>query len=289
MSSEAAKGAVRDAVVADLGAETDSLLKLIRDLSPGEWDAPTPAAGWSIRDQVTHLAYFDDATLLAIDDPEAFAQQRGELTALGPGFPDAVAAVYRPWPGQRCLDWFERSRSALLAMYLRTDPAARLPWYGPDMGLASSASGRLMETFAHGQDVADTLGVTREPTARLRHVADIGVRTFGFAFRLRARPVPDAQVRVELAAPGGSSWTWGPADAADVVRGSALDFCLVVTQRRNVADTDLHVGGSTATEWIEIAQAYAGEPSDGRPAGRGSGNLRSADHIAADHVAQVSR
>jgi uncharacterized protein (TIGR03084 family) len=146
-----------------------------------------------------------------------------------------------------------------------------------------------METFAHGQDVADTLGVTREPTARLRHVADIGVRTFAFAFQLRGRPVPAAQVRVELVAPDGSSWTWGPAEAVDVVRGSALDFCLVVTQRRNVADTHLSVRGSVATEWIQIAQAYAGRPSDGRPAGMFAGTPRAAHHRGAPHVAGVAR
>jgi uncharacterized protein (TIGR03084 family) len=261
VSIDPAKAAVRDAVVADFTAETESLLTLLRDLAPGDWDAPTPAAGWSIRDQVTHLAYF------AVDDPEMFARQRSELLALGAGFPDAVAAVYRAWSGERCLAWFERSRAALLEVYRRADPAARLPWYGPGMGLASSATGRLMETFAHGTDVADTLGVHRPPTARLRHVADIGVRTFGFAFELRGRPVPEAAVRVELAAPDGSTWTWGPATGEDVVRGPALDFCLVVTQRRNAADTQLQVSGPTATEWISIAQAYAGAPSDGRRPG----------------------
>lgn len=272
------RATVRDAVVDDLAAETESLLPLLRDLGPRDWDALTPAAGWSIRDQVTHLAYFDDATLLALHDPHSFARQRSELVALGTGFPDAIASVYRARSGQQCLAWFERSRAALLESYRGADPGVRLPWYGPDMGLASSATGRLMETFAHGHDVADTLGVARAPTARLRHVADLGVRTFGFAFQLRGLPVPDTQVRVELAAPDRTTWAWGPDGATDLVRGTALDFCLVVTQRRNVADTGLQVIGATATEWISIAQAYAGAPSDGRPAG-----------IFADRVAEVSR
>jgi uncharacterized protein (TIGR03084 family) len=261
------KAAVLQTVAADLAAETDSLVTILARLGRADWDATTPADGWTIRDQVTHLAFFDDATLLAVNDPAAFAEQRAELLALGGGFPDVVAARYRHQPGEKCLAWFYRSRAALLAAYRDIDPNTRLPWYGPDMGPASSATGRLMETWAHGQDVADTIGERREPTKRLRHVADLGVRTFPFCFRLRGRPVPAVPVRVELDAPGGELWTWGAAAAEDRVTGTALDFCLVVTQRRNVADTSLRVTGPAAAEWITIAQAFAGAPTDGRPAG----------------------
>ena len=111
------------------------------------------------------------------------------------------------------------------------------------MGARSFATARLMETWAHGQDVADALDATREPTARLRHVAHIGVLARPFAYATRGMQVPERDVRVELAAPDGSTWTWGPEDAADVVRGDALDFCLVVTQRRHPADTALVVEG----------------------------------------------
>lgn len=268
------KAAVRDAVVADLAAETESLLNLVKTLPLDGWDLSTPAEGWSIRDQITHLAYFDDATLLAIDDSAAFARQREALLGLGPAFPDAVAAVFRGKSGDDCLTWFETSRARLLDEYRVAAPSARLPWFGPDMGVASSATARLMETWAHGQDIADALGIDRTPTARLRHVADIGVRTFGFAFQLRGRTVPDVPLRVELTAPDGSTWAWGPDTAGEFVRGSALDFCLVVTQRRNVADTGLKVSGDTAESWIAIAQAYAGAPANGRPAGMFAGEPR---------------
>jgi uncharacterized protein (TIGR03084 family) len=138
------------------------------------------------------------------------------------------------------------------------------------MGLVSSVTGRLMETWAHGQDILDTLGEQREPTARLRHIAELGVRTFAFCFRLRGRPVPDTPVRVELSGPGdpgnlgGQRWSWGPDGAADRVEGNAEEFCLVVTQRRNVADTGLMVTGPVAAEWITIAQAFAGAATDTR-------------------------
>ena len=267
VANSAAKASLIENVVADLDGETAALLGILSPLPATGWDAPTPAEGWTIRDQVTHLAFFDDATLLALADREAFLAQRAELLALGHRFPDMVAERYRSLPGAHCLAWFTRSRTALLAAYPDADPDVRLPWYGPDMGLASSVTGRLMETWAHGQDIADSLGLLRPPGNRLRQIAELGVRTFAFSFQLRGRAVPSRPVRVELAGPGGEQWAWGPAAAEDTVTGSVLDFCLVVTQRRNLADTGLRVTGPVATEWMGIAQAFAGAPSDGRPAG----------------------
>ncbi|MCU1691272.1 MAG: hypothetical protein JWM64_363 [Frankiales bacterium] len=259
--------AVVQRVADDLQDETTAIVSVLAGLREERWDAPTPAVGWSIRDQVTHLAYFDDATLLALTDVPAFLAQRDELLALGVGFPDAVAERHRALSPSACLDWFTRSRRRLLEAYRSTDPAYRLPWYGPDMGLASSATGRLMETWAHGQDVVDTVGLVRPSTARLRSVADLGIRTFAFAFALNGKPAPTSPVRVELQGPGGELWSWGPEDAADRVTGDALDFCLVVTQRRNLLDTALQVTGPVATDWMSVAQAYAGGAGAGRPPG----------------------
>jgi uncharacterized protein (TIGR03084 family) len=142
----------------------------------------------------------------------------------------------------------------------------RLPWFGPDMSAMSFATARLMETWAHGQDVADALGVRRVPTARLRHVAEIGIRTRGFVYASRGMAAPDTPVRVDLGTPDGDDvWSWGPAEAPDAVLGSALDFCLVVTQRMHPADTDLTITGPAATAWMGIAQAFAGAPTEQRP------------------------
>jgi uncharacterized protein (TIGR03084 family) len=122
-----------------------------------------------------------------------------------------------------------------------------------------------METWAHGQDIADTLGIERPATSRLRHVAHLGVRSLPYSYLVNGLPQPDAPIRVELAAPGGGQWTWGPDDAADRVTGTALDFCLVVTQRRHRTDTGLVISGQTAGQWIAIAQAFAGAAGRGRP------------------------
>lgn len=249
-------------LAADLEDETRDLTAVLDGLDGADWDRPTPADGWSVRDQVTHLAFFDDAALLSLRDPDAFTAMRAEHQALGDGFPDIVADRYRHLSGAGARSWLTRSRSALAGAYRAADPGARLPWYGPDMGVPSSVTARIMETWAHGQDIRDTLGVPAAVTPRLRHIASLGVRTFGFCFGQRGLPVPSEPVFVELAGPDADAWTWGPDDAANRVTGAALDFCLVVTQRRNAADTGLTVTGPVAEQWIAIAQAFAGKPTD---------------------------
>lgn len=257
------------ALVADLAAESSELTALLAPLAPGDWDRPTPADGWAIRDQVSHLAYFDETATMAATDPDRFRIEADRLTERAAVFTDAVADDYRGLAPAALLDWLGRAREQYLRTFAGLDPATRLPWYGPPMSAASSVTARLMETWAHGQDIADALGVTRPATARLRHIAHLGVSTRGFSFMINGRPVPEAPVRVELTAPDGTSWSWGPADAADLVEGGALDFCLLVTQRRHRVDTGVRAAGPVATAWLEVAQAFAGPPGPGRPAAGG--------------------
>ena len=249
----------------DLMAETAGLDEILGALPPAQWQLPTPAPGWTIADQVSHLAYFDEATLLSIRDPGLFRLDAEALAGRGSDFPDQIAAEYRHLGPAELLRWFRAARQALLDGYASADPAARLPWYGLDMGLASSVTARLMETWAHGQDIADTLGIQRPATSRLRHVAHLGVRSLPYSYAVNGLPQPDAPIRVELAAPDGGQWSWGPEDAADRVTGTAVDFCLVVTQRRHRTDTGLVITGRTAGQWIAIAQAFAGAAGRGRP------------------------
>jgi uncharacterized protein (TIGR03084 family) len=258
------------ALTADLAAESAALYEVLAGLDEQDWHADTPAAGWTVRDQVTHLAYFDEAATLAATDPERFRTEADHLVAGGDDFPDRVAESFRDRSGAEVFGWLQRTRGEYLGTFAALDPSTALPWYGPGMSAASSVTARLMETWAHGQDVVDALGLVRRPTARLRHVAHLGVRTRGWSFRLRGLPVPDAAVRVELTAPDGELWTWGPADAADRVSGPAEDFCLLVVQRRHRSETALTATGPVADRWLDLAQAYAGAPGPGRTPGEGA-------------------
>ncbi|MBL7487670.1 TIGR03084 family protein [Frankia sp. AgB1.9] len=250
------------ALIADLGAESAELDGVLGGLRASDFDRPTPAAGWTIRGQVTHLAFFDDAAVTAASDPARFRDEAPVSDAQVDSLGDRVAERYRMLPPNDALTWFRAARGRYLEVFADLDPAASLPWYGPPMSVASSVTARLMETWAHGQDIHDALGLTRWPTARLRHVAHLGVRTIGWSFRVHGRPEPDVPVRVELAAPESGTWTWGPRDATDRVTGSAEDFCLLVTQRRHRRQTALSAQGPIANGWLDVAQAFAGPPGD---------------------------
>ncbi|MGC8480183.1 MAG: TIGR03084 family metal-binding protein [Acidimicrobiales bacterium] len=251
----------------DLMAEGEAVLSMVASLAPADFDRPTPAEGWAIRDQLSHLAYFDGTQRLAATDPERFMAEASQLIAQGENFPDFVAARYREMNTAELVGWFTSERTQLVTTFAGMDSRARLPWYGPPMSAASAVSARIMETWAHGQDIADALSITRTPTDRLYHIAHIGVATFGFTHQLHGLPIPGDAVRVELLAPSGVTWTFGPEGAANLVKGDALSFCLVVTQRRHLSDTGLHVTGPVAHQWMSIAQAYAGAPGKGRAPG----------------------
>jgi len=257
-----------NALADDVAAETTALRLMIAGLDESGWRQDTPAVGWTVADQVGHLAYFDDAAITSATDPDEFAAELERAVADGATSADAIVDRYRVLPPAELLVWFDESRAQLLDLFRSLDPSVRVPWFGPPMSAASALTARLMETWAHGQDIADALGVVRQPTERLKHIAHIGVGARAFSFAAHGRSAPDAPVRVELAAPTGETWAWGPAGADDRVSGPALDFCLVVTQRRHLDDTALRIEGPSATEWMSIAQAFAGPPGPGRRPGQ---------------------
>jgi uncharacterized protein (TIGR03084 family) len=283
--------ATLDELLVDLEAEYEDARDLVAALSDDapEWDLPTPAEGWAVRDQVSHLAYFDDLGRMAMVEPEVFAAKAAAIIARGGDPMEEHLAAGRSMGGDRLLQWWGDARRGMAEAFAGADPSARVPWFGPPMGVLSFVSARLMETWAHGQDLADALGRSRAVTDRLAHVAHLGVRARPFSYAVRGLTLPSGRIDVVLTAPSSEEWTWeiggeigggegeiggggdgGGGDSAASVTGPALDFCLVVTQRRNLADTELVVAGATAEEWMGIAQAFAGPPGPGRaPLARG--------------------
>jgi uncharacterized protein (TIGR03084 family) len=249
-------------VAADLQAEQAVLDAVVAELSDEQWQLDTPSAGWTVADQIGHLTYFDGAAATAVTDPDAFTASFEELLA-SPDGGDALTLGRDRSPAELLAAWrANRQRLADVAATL-TD-GQRIGWYGPSMGAKSFLTARLMECFAHGQDIVDAVGAQRVPTDRVRHIAQLGFITRGWSYVNRGMEVPPGEVRVELTGPSGAVWTFGPDDAPDMVTGPAVDFCLVVTQRRHVDDTELVVEGAVARDWMERAQAFAGGPTDGR-------------------------
>ena len=255
---------IADPIIDDLQSESEALDALVAPLAAEQWALPTPAPGWTIAHQIAHLSWTDRVALTSITDEPAF----GELVAdaqhrMATFVDDAAEESAAAPPAELLADW-RRTRNALHAALRDVPEGRKLLWFGPPMSSASMATARLMETWAHGLDVADALGVGVAPSTRLKSIAHLGVRTRDFAFTVHGRTPPAEPFRVELTAPDGGLWAWGPEDAAQRVRGSALDFCYLVTQRRPRAELDVVAEGPDAQTWLTIAQAFAGPPGVGR-------------------------
>jgi uncharacterized protein (TIGR03084 family) len=257
----------------DLTAEHAALDERVAALGAAAWATPTPAEGWDITDCISHLAYFDGTAVLALTDPEQFREQAGRLLSGGTR-PD-VALGRRLGPAG-LLDTWREARADLLDAIAGADPAARVPWYGPPMGLASFVSARIMETWAHGQDVGDAVWLPPVISPRLRHVCHIGVAARPYAFAVHGIDDPGDPVYVEALRPDGEVWSWGRPDSAQRLAGPAVDLALVFTQRRHVADTAIVAEGPTAELWLSVAQCFAG------PAGPGRSPLTLSGEIAPD-------
>lgn len=255
------------AVLDDLHAEGEDLDRLVAGLEPAAWSTPTPAPGWTIAHQIAHLAWTDEQAVRSATDPDGFAHEVEKALAAPDTFVDEAARRGAELPPAELLEHWREGRLALQWALSEHPWDVRMPWYGTAMSVASMATGRLMETWAHGQDVADALGVWRTPTTRLRHVARIGVRARDYAYMVHGRTPPAGEFRVELTAPDGSLWVYGPQDAAQRVTGPALDFCLLVTQRAHRTDLAVRAEGTDADGWLDIAQSFAGPPGRGRAPG----------------------
>ena len=251
---------MRPGLLADLAGEGTRLDDVVAGLPTGDWALPTPAAGWTIAHQVAHLAWTDELALLAISDPASFARRTAGHPA---DVVDRAAAEGAAEPPATLLRRWRTGRDRLAAALADVPDGVRLPWIGPSMSAASMATARLMETWAHGVDVGDALGRPPATSPGLDHVAHLGVRARAFAFAAHRLPAPTAPIRVDLARGDGSRWVDGPEDAPQRVSGPLLDFCLRVVQRRPRSALELVATGPDADRWLDVAQAFAGDPGRG--------------------------
>ncbi|GIH66840.1 TIGR03084 family metal-binding protein [Microbispora siamensis] len=257
-----------ETVLKDLATEGEKLDRLVSGLDADQWRLPTPAPGWTIRDQIAHLTFVFRLAATAASDAAAFeamtAPAKGNFdaavnAALKDYENDTPEVLLARWRAER-----ERVTGALAAV-----PAGQnVPWLVNPLPPVVLASAGIMEQFAHGQDVADTLGVDLGWSEGLPHLVVFAVLTRDFGYLSRGLTPPAEEFRFEITAPSGEVWAYGPEDARQRVSGPALDFCLLVTRRRHRADLAVTAVGEEAERWLDIAQAYRGPAGAGRTPGQ---------------------
>lgn len=249
----------------DFQAESDELRVLLEGLSEQDWQRETQFKHWTINDVVAHLHFFNYAADLALQDSAAFASLMRDLTAAVKQGTTHLAFTHAWLAAARNRELMNKWRNfyqEMASRFMAADPKKRVPWAGPTMSVRSSITARLMETWAHGQAVYDLVGETRNETDRIKNIAVLGINTFSWTFANRGMAAPARIPYVRLIAPSAAVWEWGESDQENSVEGSAVEFCQVVTQVRNIADTKLRVVGPAATAWMSIAQCFAGSPED---------------------------
>ena len=258
----------------DLCAEADELHAFLKTLGDEDWGRPTAFLGWTPWDVVAHLHFFDRFSLLALQGEAAFAAKRKHfIESIGAG--KSGAEITREELGDlrsaELLGRWHETCHEMATQLGESEPKRRLPWFGPDMGVRMFTTARYMEVWAHGQEVYDLMRVERTSSDRIKNIAVIGLKTFGWTFVNRGLEVPGPAPYVRLVAPSGAIWEWNEPSQSECIRGDAVDFCHVVTQGRNIADTRLEVVGEVATRWMSIAQCFAGGPVDPPKPGERSG------------------
>lgn len=259
---------INDAVYADLITEGESVDKIVAHLEPADWARPTPAPGWTIAHQIAHMASVCKLAEAAAASPEVFKKQAAGAAG---DFDAAVDALLRPYLAHAPADLLARWRAdrAAASQALSALPPDRMvPWLARPLPAAVLASAGIMELFAHGQDIADTVGTRREHTDRIWHLTAFAVRVWDFGYLARGLTPPSDEFRFELTSPSGQQWDFGPEGATQRIAGPAVDFCLLATRRRHRDDLALVATGAEADHWMDIAQAYRGSPGQGRTPGQ---------------------
>lgn len=258
------------AEIDSLHAEGAALFGLVERLDAEGWRRPTPFKSWTPWDVIAHLHLSDLWARASLRSPDDFRSEAASLfAAIQQRVPlrEFTRRRFEAIDGPALAKTWKDSLDALCDALAQADPKARLAWFGPEMGVRMFATARYMETWAHAQDLYDLLRVPRTYDDRIEAIATLGVRTYDFCFRNRGRKPPEPRPYVRLVAPSGAIWEHHAPSDADRIEGLASEFCHVVTQNRNVADTALRFTGEAATQWMAIAQCFAGPPEDPPPPG----------------------
>ena len=254
----------------DFRDESDALATVLEGRTEAQWSHPTLFKQWTANDVIRHLHFWNRGADLALTDPDDFQdlRRRFRAAAAATSHRAAESSLIGNLAGPALLDEWRGFYRQMAERWAEVDPRRRVPWVGPDMSARSAITARIMETWSHGQAIFDLFGLARDEQDRIRNVVVLGVNTYGWTWAVREREPPGPMPRLRLVAPSsGAVWEFGEDDGENRIEGSAVAFAQVVAQTRNVADTDLHVSGPVAAEWMANAQCFAGPPETPPPPG----------------------
>lgn len=255
-------------VLKALAADIDEVENLVRNIDEADWAKPTPAPGWSIADQIAHLTFIFRLAKTAAADPDTFKGIAAKASQNFDGAVNAALQQFNGFPPKELLARFRSEGDASVEALAAVPENSVVPWLVNPLPPHVLACAGIMELFGHGQDIADALGVRREPTERLRPLVQFAVLTRDFGYLAHQLTPPAEPFRFELTSPVGDVWTFGPEDATQKITGPVHDFCLLVTRRRHRDDLALVATGEEADRWLDIAQAYRGPAGEGRTPGQ---------------------
>jgi uncharacterized protein (TIGR03084 family) len=260
--------------VEEFRGEVQLLARALGNLRVEQWSLPTLFKNWTSWDILAHLTIADTWAIATLQSRATFEKHAAEVVGAlkeGTQLTDFTRRRLGGIAGAELIEIWLDAVSTLCGRLDQVDPDDRFAWFGPDMSARTLAIARYMEVWAHSQAIYDLFGLPRTFDDGIQSIALLGIKTFSFAYRNRGLPVPSKPPFVRLVSPSGSIWHWNEPSLNEIVEGPASEFCQVVTQCRNVADTSLRVTGAVAMEWMQIAQCFAGPPEDPPPRGaRGS-------------------
>ena len=247
----------------DFIEEATVLAEFLESQPDSVFETVTLFKSWTVNDVLGHLHMFDVAALKTVEGEAVFDSfMKPVLERLNQGMSllEAQYPFLGNLKGRELFEKWQETTKVLGQKYATIDPKQRVKWVGPDMSALSSITARQMETWAHGQEVFDALGVQRKDGDRIKNICHLGVVTFSWTFKNRQMPTPDPVPFVNLTSPSEENWEWNDNQSKSSIRGNAVEFAQVVTQVRNIKDTSLEVIGHSADQWMSLAQCFAGAP-----------------------------
>ena len=245
----------------DFRDECNAVYSILENLKEQDYEMPTQFKGWTFNNVIGHLHvwnYAADISLKDGDEWKNFANSAMQALGSGSSMNEFEQTITKGIKGPELLSMWKEYYIDMTERFAVADPKKRVKWMGPDMSVRSSISARHMETWAHAQELYDSLGLDRINEDRIKNIVIIGNNTFKWCFTVHKKTLPSTKPYLKLISPSGAIWEYNEPSEEHKIEGLAEEFCQVVTQVRNIKDVNLKLTGSIADEWMSVAQCFAG-------------------------------